>query len=225
LKILVVEDEQSLSQSIVDYLTMQHYVCEVAMTYQEALYKIESFNYDCVVLDIMLPDGHGLQLLKYMKEEKKADGVIILSARNELDDKLTGLQMGADDYLTKPFHLAELGMRIAAVIRRRNFGGNKDIVFEEISINVDAKTARVGETELQLTQKEFDLLIYFVINKGRVLSKNTIAEHLWGDDMDMVDSHNFIYTHIKNLRRKLQLAGADNYIKSLYGMGYKFSIS
>lgn len=223
MKILVVEDEQTLRESIAAYLSKQHYLCEVAANYREALNKIESFPYDCIVLDLMLPDGNGLKLLEAIKRDKRADGVIILSARNELDDKLAGLQLGADDYLTKPFHLAELGLRIAAIIRRKNFAGAKNIQFEGLSINTEGRTVNVHGKELPLTQKEFDLLLYFVINKNRVLSKNAIAEHLWGDDMDAADSHNFIYTHIKNLRRKLEAAGAGDYIKSLYGTGYKFS--
>lgn len=223
MKILVVEDEQTLRESIAAYLSTQHYLCEVAGNYRAALNKIESFPYDCIVLDLMLPDGNGLKLLEAIKRDKRADGVIILSARNELDDKLAGLQLGADDYLTKPFHLAELGLRIAAIIRRKNFAGAKNIQFEGLSINTEGRTVNVHGKELPLTQKEFDLLLYFVINKNRVLSKNAIAEHLWGDDMDAADSHNFIYTHIKNLRRKLEAAGAGDYIKSLYGTGYKFS--
>lgn len=220
---MVVEDEQSLRESIAAYLRTQRYLCEPAATYNEALSKIESFQYDCIVLDLMLPDGNGLKLLEAIKKDKKDDGVIILSARDELDDRLAGFTSGADDYLTKPFHLAELGMRIAAIIRRKNFSGARAIGFEEISLNPEGRTATVGGKELLLTQKEFDLLLYFVINKNRVLSKNTIAEHLWGDDMDTADSHNFIYTHIKNLRKKLEAAGAGDYVKSLYGMGYKFS--
>ena len=225
MKILIVEDELSLNKSIENYLKGQGFLCESVTNFKDGLEKIESFDYDCIVLDIMLPDGSGLKLLKHIKDDKKNDGIIILSAKSELDDKLTGLQSGADDYLTKPFHLAELGMRISAIIRRKSFSGNTEIVFEEIKINPEMKTVFAGEKELVLTRTEFDLLLYFVINKNRILSKSTIAEHLWGDNMDLAENHHFIYTHIKNLRKKLELAGCKDYLANAYGMGYKFSAS
>ena len=172
----------------------------------------------------MLPDGNGLQILQALKDANKTDGVIIISAKNELDDKIKGLRLGADDYLTKPFHLSELSVRIAAILRRKNLKGSNQLIFEEITIDVDGKTVMVNKADITLTRKEYELLVYFVINKNRVLSKNTIAEHLWGDDMDMADNYDFIYAHIKNLRKKLLAAGAADYIKSIYGMGYKFAI-
>jgi DNA-binding response OmpR family regulator len=221
-KILIIEDEPSLNKSMVDYLTAQQYLAEAVSTYADALEKIECYRYDCIVLDLMLPGGNGLQLLQELKANKKTDGVIIISARNELDDKITGLQLGADDYLTKPFHLPELSVRIAAIIRRKNLQGNNTLSFEEIQLEVAAKTIAVSGKEVALTKKEYDLLLYFLINKNRVLSKNAIAEHLWGDDMDLADNYDFIYTHIKNLRKKLIQAGAGDYIRSVYGMGYKF---
>jgi DNA-binding response OmpR family regulator len=222
-KILIVEDEISLNKSMVDFLTKQQYLCESVSNYYDALEKIESYEYDCIVLDIGLPDGNGLQLLHHLKENRKTDGVIIVSARNELDDKITGIEAGADDYLTKPFHLPELSVRIAAIIRRKNLQGNNVLVFKDITIDVLAKTVVVKDNAVVVTRKEYDLLLYFVINKNRVVSKNAIAEHLWGDDMDMADNHDFIYTHIKNLRKKLLAAGAGDYLQSVYGMGYKFS--
>jgi DNA-binding response OmpR family regulator len=208
---------------MVDYLTAQQYLIEAVTNYAEALEKIERYRYDCIVLDLMLPGGNGLQLLQELKANKKTDGVIIISARNELDDKITGLQLGADDYLTKPFHLPELSVRIAAIIRRKNLQGSNILSFEEINLEVTAKTVSINGKEAVLTKKEYDLLLYFLINKNRVLGKNAIAEHLWGDDMDLADNYDFIYTHIKNLRRKLIQAGAGDYIHSVYGMGYKFS--
>lgn len=207
------------------YLTAQQYLCETAATYNEALDKIECYNYDCIVLDLMLPGGSGMELLKILKAEGRADGLIIISARNELDDRIEGLTLGADDYLTKPFHLSELSVRIAAIIRRKNLQGSNLVKFEAITIDVQAMTVVVNGTPLQLTRKEYDLLLYFIINKNRVLSKNTIAEHLWGDDMGMADNYDFIYVHIKNLRKKLQQQGIPDYIQSIYGMGYKFSAS
>ena len=224
MKILIVEDEPALNKSMVDYLSSQQYLCESVSNYRDAIEKTELYQYDCIVLDIMLPDGNGLQILQALKDAHKTDGVIIISAKNELDDKIKGLRLGADDYLTKPFHLSELSVRIAAILRRKNLKGSNQLIFEEITIDVDGKTVMVNKADITLTRKEYELLVYFVINKNRVLSKNTIAEHLWGDDMDMADNYDFIYAHIKNLRKKLLAAGAADYIKSIYGMGYKFAI-
>lgn len=210
---------------MVDYLTQQQYRCESVSNYADALEKIERYSYDCIVLDIMLPGGNGLHLLEQLKANHSTDGVIIISARNELDDKIAGIQLGADDYLTKPFHLPELSVRIAAIIRRKNLQGNNNLHFREITIDVAGKMVTINNEQLVLTRKEYELLLYFVINKNRILSKTAIAEHLWGDDMDMADNHDFIYTHIKNLRKKMIQAGTGDYIRSVYGMGYKFSES
>ncbi|HTB52402.1 MAG TPA: response regulator transcription factor [Ferruginibacter sp.] len=223
MKILIIEDEPSLNKSMVDYLTAQQYLVEAVGNYEDALEKIEYYHYDCIVLDLTLPGGNGLQLLEVLKENFKTDGVIIISARNELDDKIIGLQLGADDYLTKPFHLSELSVRIAAIIRRKNLQGSNTLNFENIKLEVEGKTVSVLGKEIILTKKEYDLLLYFIINKNKVLSKNAIAEHLWGDDMDLADNYDFIYTHIKNIRKKLIQAGSGDYIHSVYAMGYKFS--
>ena len=224
MKVLIVEDEPTLNKSMVEYLSSQQYLCESVSNYRDALEKTELYQYDCIVLDIMLPDGNGLQILRALKAAGKTDGVIIISAKNELDDKITGLNLGADDYLTKPFHLSELSVRISAIIRRKNLQGSSLLVFEEIEIDTQARTVAIGKNAIILTRKEYELLVYLVINKNRVLSKNTIAEHLWGDDMDVADNYDFIYAHIKNLRKKLLQAGAEDYIHSVYGMGYKFAI-
>ena len=206
---------------MVSYLKGEMYICETAFDYQTALIKTETFDYDCILLDIMLPGGSGLQVLKELKKNNKLDGVLIISAKNSLDDKVAGLKLGADDYLSKPFHLSELSARIAAIIRRRNFEGHNRIQFNEITIDTQAKVITVKNEPLELTRKEYELLLYFVSNKGRVISKNAIAEHLWGDELQ--GSNDFIYTHIKNLRKKLTETGTADYIKSVYGMGYKFS--
>lgn len=223
MKILIIEDEPSLNKSMADYLNAQQYIVETVGNYEDALEKIECYHYDCIVLDLTLPDGNGLHLLEALKKNFKTDGVIIISARNQLDDKITGLQLGADDYLTKPFHLSELSVRIAAIIRRKNLQGSNILNFEEIRLEVECKTVFVSGKEIIITKKEYDLLLYFIINKNKVLSKNAIAEHLWGDDMDLADNYDFIYTHIKNIRRKLLQAGAGDYIRSVYAMGYKFA--
>jgi DNA-binding response OmpR family regulator len=224
MKVLIVEDEKELSQSICEYLSGELFTCEQAFDYRTAVEKMELYDYACIVLDINLPDGNGLSLLKVLKAESKTDGVIIVSARNAIDDKVTGLKDGADDYLTKPFHLSELGARIGAIIRRKSFKGKNLLQFDEVKIDLNAKEVLVGDTIIDFTKKEFDLLLYFASNKNKVISKNAIAIHLWGDDFDTADNYDFIYTHIKNLRKKLVAAGAPDYIRSVYGSGYKFSL-
>ena len=203
MKLLLIEDEIELSKSMVTYLKAENYVCEVAVDFKTAMDKTESFDYDCILLDISLPDGNGLNVLKELKANKKTDGVIIISAKDSIDDRIAGLNLGADDYLPKPFHLSELGARIAAVIRRRQFDGNKAIVLNEISIDTLAKMVAVHNVGLDLTRKEYDLLLYLVSNKNRVISKNAIAEHISGDEADVFDNFDFIYAHMKNLKKKL----------------------
>lgn len=222
LKVLLIEDEIALAESIMTYLKSESYVCETALDYNNAMEKIELYDYDCILLDITLPGGSGLDILQALKNDQKTDGVLIISAKNSVEDRIQGLELGADDYLPKPFHLAELSARIAAIIRRKNFAGNRFVLFNEISIDTRAKTITANGQLLELTKKEYELLLFLITNKGRVISKNAIAEHLWGDEMDMADNYDFIYTHIKNLRKKLMEAGELDYIKLVYGMGYKF---
>ncbi len=222
MKILLIEDERELSQSIVQYLTGENYLCEAVYTYEEAVEKINLYLYDCIVVDINLPDGSGLSIIRELKSNKAEAGIIIISAKNSLDDKISGLNIGADDYLTKPFHLPELNARVRSVIRRRSFGGAKEINFNELRIVPDNMEVHVCDQMLTLTRKEYDLLMFFLANKDRVLTKETIAEHLWGDEMDLANSFDFIYTHIKNLRRKIMDKGGEDYIRTIYGAGYKF---
>jgi|SRR5882757_3932529 len=224
MKILIVEDERELMKSMVAYLKGENFVCEEAPDYKTAQQKIELFNYDCILLDVSLPDGNGLLLLQELKENKKTEGVIIISAKDSIGDRIHGLNLGADDYLTKPFHLSELNARILAVIRRRHFQGRQTLVFDELTIDLAAKTVMVNGAAVDLTRKEYDLLLYLAYNKNRVVSKNAIAEHLSGDDADIFDNYDFIYSHMKNLKKKLQQAGCKEYIRSVYGMGYKFDI-
>lgn len=225
MKLLIIEDEISLHQSIVDFLSAAGYLCESVFTYPDALEKIEYYTYDCIVLDIMLPGGSGLELLHYLKQDKKNDGVIILSAKGALEDKIEGLQLGADDYLTKPFHLSELSVRIAAIIRRKSFDGQSSITMGDIVMDTTGKAVTVNSQVVDLTQKEYQLLLFLMINRNRVLSKNAIAQHLWGDDMDFPANYDFIYSHIKNLRKKIIAAGSEDCIKSIYGEGYKMQLS
>lgn len=222
MKLLVIEDEPELAQSIVDYLSDESYLCECAATFSKALDKINSFAYDCILLDLMLPGGSGMRILEILKQQNKQDGVIIISAKDSLDDKIRGLQLGADDYLAKPFHLSELAARVYSVIRRRQFGNANRVHHHELTIDLLGKTVFMNDVEVQLTKKEFDLLLYFIGNKNRVISKSALAEHLSGDFADMLDNHDFIYAHIKNLKRKLAEAGCPNYLKTIYGTGYKW---
>ncbi len=223
MKILIIEDEKALLDDMIDYFKGDGNICEHASDFQSATEKINLYRYDCILLDLGLPGGEGLQLLTQLKQLKKRDGVLIISARNSLGDKLAGLDLGADDYLVKPFHLSELKARVSAIVRRKNFDGDHIVSFKEISIDIRAMEVSVGSTLVPLTRKEFDLLIYFVANKNKVVTKNAIAENLWGDEMDMSDDFDFIYTHVKNLRKKLLDAGACDYLKSIYGIGYKFT--
>jgi DNA-binding response OmpR family regulator len=224
MKILLIEDEKELCRSIETYLRQENYLCETAQTYEDAIEKISLYVYDCIVVDITLPDGTGLDIIRELKKNKTETGIIIISARNSLDDKIIGLDIGADDYLTKPFHLSELNARIKSIIRRRNFGGSNEIVLNEIRILPEQMQVMIHDKEITLTKKEFDLLIFFFSNKNRVLTKEAIAEHLWGEEIDMADSFDFIYTHIKNLRKKMLEKGGHDYINTIYGMGYKFVI-
>ncbi|MAZ28693.1 MAG: DNA-binding response regulator [Cytophagaceae bacterium] len=221
MKYLIAEDEKELQESIATYLGQEANVCETASDYWEASEKLEMYEYDVVILDVNLITGNGLELLAKLKEQHKKSGVIIISANSSLEDKLKGLDLGADDYITKPFHLAELNSRIKAVLRRGQFGGEDSITFHEITLDTLARSAYVNGKPITLTRKEYDLLLFFITNQGRVLSKATIAEHLWGDDSDLLDSFDFIYVHINNLRKKLTKEGA-KYIQTAYGSGYKF---
>lgn len=222
MKILIIEDEEELAKSIAEYLSGENYLCEFASTFTEAMHKIEAFQYDCIVLDIMLPDGNGLKILEELKKQNKQDGVIIVSAKNALDDRINGLQMGADDYLTKPFHLPELMARIYSIIRRKQFNNSNTIIQNELEIDLLSKTVSINGNTVVLTKKEFDLLIYFVGNKNKVISKSTLAEHLSGDFADMLDNHDFVYAHVKNLKKKLSVANCEQYLKTVYGTGYKW---
>lgn len=222
MKILIIEDEIELAKSISEYLSEENYLCEFAPTFNEAIEKIETFQYDCILLDIMLPDGNGLAILEQLKSLNKQDGVIVISAKDALDDKIKGLQLGADDYLTKPFHLSELMARIYSIIRRKQFNSSNVISQNELQIDLLAKTVSIDNNIIILTKKEFDLLIYFVGNKNKVISKSTLAEHLSGDFADMLDNHDFVYAHVKNLKKKLYDAGCDHYLKTVYGTGYKW---
>ena len=224
MKILIIEDEPSLGELIQRSLEKERYVVEAAADFQSGLRKIEDYDYDCVLLDIMLPDGNGLNLLEQLKKMRKRENVIIISAKDSLDDKVLGLELGADDYLPKPFHLAELNARIKSVIRRQRRDGEMDIRLANIRIVPDTFQVFVDDKEIELNRKEYDILLYFANRPGRLVNKNTLAESVWGDHIDQVDNFDFIYAQIKNLRKKLKDAGALAELKAVYGFGYKMTV-
>lgn len=224
MKILIIEDEPSLRELIQRSLEKERYVVEAAADFQSGLRKIEDYDYDCVLLDIMLPDGNGLNLLEQLKKMRKRENVIIISAKDSLDDKVLGLELGADDYLPKPFHLAELNARIKSVIRRQRRDGEMDIRLANIRIVPDTFQVFVDDKEVELNRKEYDILLYFANRPERLVNKNTLAESVWGDHIDQVDNFDFIYAQIKNLRKKLKDAGALAELKAVYGFGYKMTV-
>ncbi len=222
MKILLVEDNIRLSEDMLHFLAGNGFVVEHAATLHAGLEKINIYHYDLVIVDIGLPDGNGLELIKKMKSNNMDSGILIVTAKNAIEDKVYGLNLGADDYITKPFHQAELNARIRSILRRKKFNSHDILKINEIKIDVPAAQVFVNDNPILLTKKEYDLLLYFMYNQKKVLTKESIAEHLWGDHIDQADSFDFIYNHIKNLRRKIVKAGGKDHIKSMYGMGYKF---
>ena len=223
MKLLLIEDEKDLAQSLINLLKKESYMVEWADNYQTAEAKIELFTYDCVLVDITLPDGNGLDIIRLLRKKNIDAGVIIITAKNSLNDKVEGLDIGADDYISKPFHLAELNSRIKALLRRRIASGNKEIEHQNMRIIPELFQVFIDNQELELTRKEFNLLLFLASNKNRVITKESIAEHIWGDYIDLADSYNFIYTHVKNIRKKIIEKGGSDFIQSVYGIGYKFS--
>jgi DNA-binding response OmpR family regulator len=224
MKLLVIEDNLDLAESIKEFLSKENYIIEVIHSFSDAEEKISINNYDCALIDLMLPDGSGLDLVKKFESKQPQSGIIIITAKNSLDDKLAGLDLGADDYLTKPFHLSELNARIKSVIRRRVFNGNNEIVLNEIKIDTQTREVKINLTSIELTRREYDILLFFISNKEIILTKESIVEHVWGDNSSALDNFDFVYTHIKNLRKKIIEAGGNDYIQSVYGVGYKLSI-
>jgi DNA-binding response OmpR family regulator len=223
MRLLLIEDEKDLAQSIVNLLKKETYMVEWVDNYNDAENKIELFTYDCILVDITLPDGNGLNIIRILKKKNRDSGVIIITAKNSLNDRVEGLDIGADDYISKPFHLAELNSRIKALLRRRISSGNKEIELQNMRILPESYQVYIDNQELELTRKEFNLLLFLASNKNRVITKESIAEHIWGDYIDLVDSYNFIYTHVKNIRKKIIEKGGNDFIQSIYGIGYKFS--
>jgi DNA-binding response OmpR family regulator len=223
MKILIIEDEKDLVDTLKNYLGSEGFLCETATTWFEAEDSLSVYNYDIIILDLTLPGGNGLDLIKLIKERNKDAGLLIVSAKNSLDDKIKGLDMGADDYISKPFHLAELNSRIKSLARRRHYEGSDEIVFNEIKINVEANEVSVHGEKLDLTKKEYDILLYFMVNRNKLITRESIAEHAWGDSISYADNFDFVYSHIKNLRKKIGQKKGKNYLHNFYGIGYKFS--
>lgn len=221
MKILVIEDEPAMLEVIRQSLQKENFLVEIAGDFNSALRKIVAYNYDCILLDLTLPDGNGFEILRELKKMDKTDGVIIISAKDSVDDKITGLNLGADDYLTKPFHMAELNARIKSVLRRKIFDGKNTLELGNVKIDLDARSVTVKEEPVTLNRKEFDILTYFMVNKGRLVIKNALAEHIWGDYADQANDYEFIYSQIKNLRKKLKEYDCGIEIRAVYGIGYK----
>jgi DNA-binding response OmpR family regulator len=221
MKILIIEDEPDMLDNMVQSLQREKYIVETANDYFSAREKLGIYEYDCILLDVGLPGGSGLDILMELKKDGKDGGVIIVSAKDSLDDKIKGLDLGADDYLPKPFHMAELHARVKSVIRRRTLGGTSRITINNLNIDTDQRSCFVGQNTLELNRKEFDILLYLVTNKNRLVNKTAIAEHVWGDYIEAVNSYDFIYSQIKNLRKKLKDNSAEVEIQAIYGVGYK----
>lgn len=224
MKILIIEDEAALRDTIATSLEQEQYIVETAADYDSALEKTGVYEYDCILLDIGLPGGSGLSILEELKKENKTEGVIIISAKNSLDDKVAGLDLGADDYLPKPFHMAELLARVRSLFRRKKMEGQQYILCGNVKIDVDQRLVQINDEPLTLNRKEFDILLYMVINKNRLVNKAALAEHVWGDHIDETNSFDFIYSQIKNLRRKLKEVDAGFEIQAIYGIGYKLVV-
>ena len=225
IKLLIVEDNLKLLDAITETLSGAGFLCETAENFTQAHEKIFLYRYDILVVDINLPDGSGLDLINEIRKQDTSTGIIVVSARNSLDNKLEGLELGADDYMTKPFDMAELVARVKSLIRRRNFGGSNIVSVGGLTIDTDRREVISSGQVIDLTKSEYDILMFFISNQNRVLTRESIAEHIWGDNMDLADSFDFIYSHIKNLRKKITSAGSTDPIKAVYGIGYKFSIS
>ncbi len=223
MRILIIEDEKSLREDVVDYLSENGYKCDFATTVKSSMQKLQDTVYSCALIDVGLPDGSGIEIVEHIKKQFPEMGVIIVTAKNALEDKITGLKIGADDYLTKPFHLSELSARIYSVLRRRNFGGKNSLVFEGLEIDTTEKKVIANQQQLQLTKKEYEILVYLASNPTHLITKEAMADAIWGDKAEMATSFDFVYSQIKNLKKKLSEAGLKDYIKVVYGMGYKFT--
>lgn len=224
MKVLIIEDEYEIIKSVEAFLVSENFIVEKATDYNAGMEKVSLYEYDCILLDISLPGGNGLKILQEIKKIGIDCNTIIISAKNSLEDKITGLDLGADDYLTKPFHLAELLARIRAVIRRKQLDGKEVLAIGNLSIDFSQRLVYIGGKEIKLNRKEFDILSFFMTNMDRLITKEVLAEHVWGDNIDMADNFDFVYAQVKNIRRKLRDHKADIMIENVYGVGYKMTL-
>ncbi len=222
MRVLIIEDEKNLRDDVMDYLSENGYKCDFASSVKSSMQKLNDIVYSCALVDVGLPDGSGIEVVEHIKKTYPEMGVIIVTAKNSLDDKLEGLKIGADDYLTKPFHLSELNARLHSVLRRRNFGGKNKLTFDGLEIDTTEKKVLANNTALQLTKKEYEILVFLASNPTHLITKEALADSIWGDKAEMASSFDFVYSQIKNLKKKLNEAGLKDYIKVVYGMGYKF---
>ena len=222
-RILIIEDEPDLLDSMVASLEPLGFHCEKALNFRSAIEKMDQFEYDCMVVDLNLPDGDGIEVIKAVRENRSTSGIIIVSARNALDERIRGLAAGADDYLVKPFHLSELIARVQSIIRRIRFNGDTRIQFRQMEIDPDQKIARYQGKEIEFTRKEMDIFLYLISNKNRVITREAMAEHIWGDEIYDMGGFDSMYTHIKNLRKKIQQSTGEEWLETVYGVGYKLA--
>lgn len=221
MKILIIEDEPELRKTVQSSLEASSHLVEYASDFSSGLRKTEDYTYDCILLDIMLPGGNGLDILREIRQRNPETSVIILSAKDAVDDKVAGLDLGADDYLAKPFHLAELHSRINSALRRRVRNGEDHIMYKNLKIYPEDRTLKINEQEVPLNRKEYDMLYHFMVRPNKLLQKTTLAESIWGDDIDQADSLDFIYSQVKNLRKKLKDNHSEADLQAVYGVGYK----
>lgn len=221
MKILLIEDDPSLKEIIESSLIKERYKVESVSSSNAAIMKIEDYTYDCILLDIMLPDGSGLDILRYLKSNSIIANVVIISAKDAIEDKVLGLDLGADDYLSKPFHLVELHARIKSVIRRSQNNGSITIQLANVKLMPDRFEVYVNNNLLELNRKEYDILHYFINRPERLINKEILVESVWGDHISQINNYDFMYSQIKNLRKKLKEADSRIEIKAIYGFGYK----
>ncbi|MFT4760730.1 MAG: DNA-binding response OmpR family regulator [Paraglaciecola sp.] len=222
MKFLLIQNDQGLLSKLSDFFKKSGHVCESAITFREGYKKINNYDYDCAIIDLDMPSGDNLKLVEMLRKDNEETGIVIISSKNEVADRINGLEVGADDFIGKPFDVLELNARVKAVTRRKTKLFKKELTFGKLSINMDERRVVADETTLKLTKKEFNILLYLARNKNRVVKKESIAEHLWGDHMDEAASFDFIYAHVKNLRKKLVENNCGDFLKTIYGVGYKF---
>ncbi|MBK6837772.1 MAG: response regulator transcription factor [Bacteroidetes bacterium] len=224
MNVLIVEDERQLSHVIEIFLTKQGYHCDVAFTGKSASEKVFVNSYDFVLMDIGLPDYNGFQLLKEAKEAGREAAFIVLTARGSIDDKITGLDLGADDYLAKPFSLLELQARMQAILRRKHGLKNNTIQIHDFIMDIQNRSVFFEKNVINLTKKEFDILHYMALHKNRVITRVQLTEHIWGDVLEEDYESNYIDVHIKNLRKKLAAFANSDFIETVRGIGYRLNM-